>query len=301
MCAGGETLISNEVLPIVKELILEGHYVMIVTNGTLSKRFREISEFSDEIRRHLFIKFSLHYLEMKRLNMLEKFSENVNLMKEKKVSYTVEITPSDELVPYIDELRDYCMNNFGALCHVTIARDDRTENIDVLSKYDFKKYTDIWGVFKSDLFDYKKDIFYEKRKEFCYAGAWSISVNLETGIISQCYNEKIIGNIYDADKPINFTPVGCNCSIAHCYNGHVFLSLGLIPELYSPTYDKLRNRTCVDGTEWLQPEMKEVMQTKLVETNKEFGKLKKYSINKQHKPKTNKIKAIKRKIGKIIK
>ena len=48
-CAGGETLLSDEVLPVVHELLCEGHYVMIVTNGTLTKRFEEISNWSEEL------------------------------------------------------------------------------------------------------------------------------------------------------------------------------------------------------------------------------------------------------------
>lgn len=301
LCAGGETLLSNEVIPLAKELIAEGHYVMIVTNGTISQRFKQISLLSEYERTHLFIKFSLHYLEMKRLDYLEKFAANVNLMKQANVSFTVEVTPSDELVPYIDELKDYCIHSFGALCHVTIARNDLTPNIDVLTKYDFNAYIDIWKDFDSELFDFKKEIFYKKRNEFCYAGAWSISVNLETGVISQCYNEKQIGNIYELDRPITFEPVGNKCSIAHCYNGHVFLALGLVPELDTPTYAELRNRVCNDGTEWLQPEMKEVMQTKLSETNKEYSALKKRVINRSNGKKKTTLKDIKRKIRKVIK
>ena len=57
-CAGGETLFSAEVLPVVRELLLEGHYVMIVSNGTISKRFDEIAELPEDLRSHLFIKFS---------------------------------------------------------------------------------------------------------------------------------------------------------------------------------------------------------------------------------------------------
>ena len=38
-CAGGETLIAEEVIDIIKALLVEGHYVMVVTNGSLTKRF----------------------------------------------------------------------------------------------------------------------------------------------------------------------------------------------------------------------------------------------------------------------
>lgn len=124
MCAGGETLLSEEVLPIVKQLLLEGHYVMIVTNGTVTKRFEEVAQWPKELLSHLFFKFSFHYLEMKRLNMMERYFANIQMIKAAGVSFTVEITPADELVPYIDEIKEISEKNLGALPHITIARDD---------------------------------------------------------------------------------------------------------------------------------------------------------------------------------
>ena len=304
LCAGGETLLSEEVLPIVKALVDEGHYVMIVTNGTLTKRFLEISEFDEKIRSHIFIKFSFHYLEMLRLDMLERFAENVNLMKKSKVSFTVEITPSDELIPYIDDVKKYCVENFGALCHVTIARDDMTNGIDILSKLSFDEYKNTWSQFDSDLFNFKSKIFYQKRKEFCYAGDWFLYLNMETGSIRQCYCGEIIGNIFDLEKPIAFKAIG-KCPLPHCYNGHSFLTLGVIPNFDCINYDKTRNRICSDGSEWLQSEMKEVMQSKLYETNKEYSPIKKYIVNKNNN-KSNltqkqKIKRLKRKAKATVK
>ena len=283
LCAGGETLLSDEVLPVVKTLISEGHYVMIVTNGTLTKRFLEISQFSENICSHLFIKFSFHYLEMVRLGWLERFSENVNLMKNHGVSFTVEITPSDELIPHIDDIKEFCIKHFGALCHVTIARDDRTGGIDVLSELDFDTYKSVWKQFNSELFQFKSEIFYIKRKEFCYAGDWSLYINLESGSIKQCYCGNELGNIYDFSDELHFKAIGYNCTLPHCYNGHAFLTIGDIPEICSTTYDLTRNRTCTDGTEWLQPEMKYIMHSRLQDSNKQFSKSKKWWVSNEHK------------------
>lgn len=41
-CGTGETLLGEDILPIVYEILKEGHYVQIVTNGTITKRFDEI-------------------------------------------------------------------------------------------------------------------------------------------------------------------------------------------------------------------------------------------------------------------
>ena len=300
ICAGGETLLSEEVVGVVEALIQVGHYVMIVTNGTLTNRFREISCLPKSIRSHLFIKFSLHYLEMIRLGWLDRFAENVRLMKKSGVSFTVEVTPSDELIPLIPDLKTYCIENFGALCHITIARDDRTGGIDVLSDLDYEAYKRTWSQFDSEMFMFKTEIFYKKRTEFCYAGDWSIYLNLETGDIRQCYCGKIIGTLYDFTHPIAFEAIGSNCSYPHCYNGHAFLTLGDIPEINTTTYDKTRNRICIDGSEWLQPEMKEIMSSRLQETNKEYVSIKKFLINKRFVGKKT-LKEYKRKIKRVIK
>ena len=283
-CAGGETLLSEDVLPVVKELLYEGHYVMIVTNGTVSSRFEEITTWPKCLLSHLFFKFSFHYLELKRLGWIDRFADNVERIKRVGASFTIEVTPSDELVPYIDELKECCMNCFGALCHVTIARDDRTTGIDVLSNYSYEEYRRIWGQFNSQLFELKDALYHQKRKEFCYAGDWSFYLNLESGRLTQCYCGKELDNIYqEPETSLHLKAIGGHCSLPYCYNGHAFLTAGDIPELKTITYADTRNRKCVDGSEWLQPEMKAFMSTKLYASNKEYNSLRKIRINNEDK------------------
>lgn len=273
-CAGGETLLSEDVIPVIKALLEEGHYLMVVTNGSLTGRFKELMQFPESLKKRLIFKMSFHYLELKRLKMLDVFVNNVNQIKNGGASYTIEITPSDELMPYIDELKTFCLDHFGALCHTTIAREDISGNINHLSQLSFEDYIKTWSVFESNLLNFKKDIFYKKRKEFCYAGDWSIYINLTTGDYKQCYSERKIGNIYNK-KPLKFCAIGNRCKIAHCYNGHAFLTLGTIPEMKTPTYASLRDRNeC-----WLQPEMREFISSKLVESNKEYSRCKKFKTN----------------------
>lgn len=172
------------------------------------------------------------------------------------------------------------MEKLGALCHVTIARDDRTSGIEVLSKYSFDEYKKIWGTFDSDLFKFKSSIFYLKRKEFCYAGEWSIYLDLNSGNYRQCYCGKYLGNIYNnIEEPLHFEVIGNYCPFPHCYNGHSFLTLGDIPELNTPSYATLRNRVCSDGTSWLQKDMKNFMESKLIESNDEYSNIKKAKIS----------------------
>lgn len=299
LCAGGETLLSTEVIPVVKALLEEGHYVMIVTNGTMTNRFKEIAQLPKELLERLFFKFSFHYLELLRLNFMDKYFDNVLMMHNSGCSFTVEITPSDELIPHIEDIKKVCMEKLGDLCHITIARDDRTDEIIHLSKYDFDEYKNIWGQFKSELFDFKSKIFYKKRKEFCYAGDWSVYINLTSGDMKKCYFSKAIDNIYtNIDEPLKFEAVGCNCQLAHCYNGHAYLALGDIPEAGKDvTYASLRNGE-TEGQEWLKPKMKEFMSQKLYDNNEEYSCERKKQINEHQK--INKLKySIKRSLVKI--
>lgn len=280
MCAGGETLLSPEILPIIYELLCEGHYIMIVTNGTVTPRFYEIASWPKELLKRLFIKFSFQYLEMLRLNWHDRFFSNVHLMKENGVSFTVEVTPSDELVPYIPALKELCIERLGALCHVTIARDEKTEGFEVLSKYSFEEYKQIWRQFDSELFDFKSKLFYVKRKEFCYAGDWSLFLDLGSGVLRQCVRGKTICNIYeDVSNPIPYEAIGHKCQFPHCYNGHSYLAFGDIPELRTPTYTQIRDRVCTDGSHWLQPEMAAFMATRLYDSNTQYSLWKKGKIN----------------------
>ena len=299
LCAGGETLLSEDVISLIKALLEEGHFVMVVTNGSLKKRFEEISKFPIDLLNHLFFKFSFHYMELKRMELLDTFVENVNKMKKSGASFTIEITPNDELEKYKTEIKEFSIKHFGALPHITIGRKD-SEDIPPLTEHKFEDYIKIWKEFDSEMFNFKSEIFGVKRKEFCYAGEWSAYLNIETGVLTQCYCGSKICNIYEnIDKKINFLAIGCNCQMPHCYNGHAFLTFGDIPELNTPTYDKLRDRKCTDGTTWLTKEMREFMQRKLVEYNEIYDEARKKKINNINKRKLLYIK-VKRKIKEVI-
>jgi hypothetical protein len=280
-CASGETLLGEDIIPVIKAILEEGHYLMLVTNATLKMRFDEIAAFDVKLLKKLFFKFSFHYLELLRLNLIDTFFDNIKKMERVGCSFTVELTPYDELVPHINEIKKVCLENLGTLPHVTIARDNRTKSRNHLSSlYDFETYKKIWGIFDSELFNFKKKIFYQKRREFCYAGDWSAFIDLSSGVMRQCYCGKILEeDIYrDTNAPLKFEAIGHKCKIAkhaHCYNGHAFLTLGVIPEFTAPTFDTMRNRVRLDGKQWLQPEMQEIMSQKLKDNNKEYPFFKK--------------------------
>lgn len=269
MCGQGETLIPPEVIDITREILAQGHYIMIVTNGTLTKRFEAFEQFPEEYRRRLGFKFSYHYLELKRKNLFDTFYANVERMKAAGCSFTIEMTPNDELEPYIEEIKEECMKHFGALCHLTIPRDEAQEGYKLLSEHSRDEFVKIWSQFDSDMFRFKLSTWEQKRKEYCYAGMWSGLLNIGNGELRACYGSRIVQNIFeDLSKPIDWVATGKRCPLDHCYNGHSLLALGTIPSINTCHYCQERDRLNVnDGSHWLNPEMYEFLNHRLEDYN----------------------------------
>lgn len=282
LCGGGETLLCPQIAETVKAFLQEGHYVMLVSNGTVTKVLEQIAAFPKELLKHLTFKFSYHYLEHHRLGLTERFFANIKMMRDAGCSFTLEVTPNDELIAHIEEMKAEVLRYLGALCHVTIARNDIVPSIPILSELPEEEFYRIWEQFDSPLFDFKRTIFGKHQEHFCYAGEWSVYVHLGTGVMTQCYEGRVLDNIYEnTDRPLHFEAVGHRCKTAHCYNGHSFLSLGDIPELDTPTYAELRNRESGDGKEWLNEEVKAFLSGKLKDSNKEYSRLKKWMVDRK--------------------
>lgn len=271
-CADGETLMTKDIDLYVKALLEEGHYAEVVTNLTITPVLEKFLGWDKELLKHLEFKCSFHYLELKKRGKLELFAENVNKIWAAGASANIEITPSDELIPYINEVKEFSMRNFGALPHLSIARDDRTSDIDYLTALPISEYDKVWSQFDSDFWKFKKTIFGVKPKGYCYAGAWSLYIDLSTGQAMQCYCGKNWGDVFvNSRKPLPNMPIGKKCKISHCYNGHALLTLGLIPYATDICYGNIRNRIKVDGSQWLQPELLSFFNSKCIETNNEFS------------------------------
>ncbi|MDD3149322.1 MAG: radical SAM protein [Candidatus Gastranaerophilales bacterium] len=280
-CGAGETLLPPEMTDIIRCVLEEGHYIMVVTNGTVSKRFDEIVSLPKELLSRLMFKFSFQYLELKRKKMFDKFFDNIEKIKKAGCSFSLEITPNDELIPELEELKEMCLSRVGALCHVTVARDSTKENLPILTKYSKSKYKKIWSQFDSIMFEYKLSVFNKKRREFCYAGDWTGFLNIGTGYFKQCYKGKTLQNIFEnIDEPIKFCAIGNNCPEEHCYNAHVWLTYGNIPKHKSPTYAEMRDRVCTNNETWLKPNVEKFMRSKLIESNKEYSLKEKRRANK---------------------
>lgn len=272
LCGAGETMLVKNLAEIVKNLLEEGHYVNVTTNGTITKAFDEFFRIiPEELLPHLNFSFSFHYLELLRLKQMDKFWDNISKVRTNGCSFVLQINLCDEYMPYWDEIKKLSIEKIGAPPQVAATRKEHNLENDVelytsLSREDYEKKGD---EFQSPLFKFTMKNFMVKRKEFCYAGKWSFVLNLQTGIMRPCYCSLSHINIYKQLGGVKnvFQPVGRHCQSPFCMNSSHFIALGSVPECSdAPTYAELRNRITPNG-EWYSSEFKQFVSQKLYENN----------------------------------
>jgi len=272
LCGAGETMLTPKLADISYELLKEGHFVNITTNGTIDKAFDEFEakayEFP-ELTKKLNFSFSLHHLEMIRTKTYHRFWQNIDRIKRIGASFVVQINLCDEYEPYLQEIKEDCIKHIGAMPQVAATRDEicekKNNEVVLYTSHSKDEYMESGQIMQSPLFDYTMKNFMVKRKEFCFAGRLSYVLNLSTGIIKPCYCSYNYQNIYEnTDKKIKLYPVGRHCQSPFCMNSSHFMSFGVIPELKDgPSYADLRNRVTIEGTEWYQKEFKEMASQKI--------------------------------------
>ena len=275
ICGAGETTLQSEIADIVYNILKNGHYVNITTNGTITKRLEEILVRAGEYVSHLHFSFSFHYLELKRLNLLGIFFDNINMVRSAGASIMVQFNMCDEYIPYLDEMERLCIKKVGAKPQVAATRRETSglQKIELLTEHTEDEYREYGRRFESPLFEFTMKNFNVKRTEFCYAGDWAGNLDLSTGYLRRCYGSYIFQDIFrNPDKPIYFMAVGKHCGSKFCMNSSHFMSLGVIPEIYTPSYMDLRNRK---EAGWYTNEMQEFLSSKLVESNEEYNQRKK--------------------------
>ncbi len=271
----GETMLQPQIVELCTHLLREGHFIEFVTNCTVSKVVDEFLALPEDLLKRLEFKISFHYKELQERNMTDKFWNNVKKIQTSACSFTLELMPYDEIIKDIDSIIKVCEDNVGARCHLTVGRADYFSTRQLLTDLSREEYVEKWSVFSSQMFELKMKLLGVKRREFCYAGDWTIYVNLYTGETAPCYAQGADQNIFEnPDKPIRFRAVGHHCREPYCINGHAHISLGVIPQYDSPRYVDVRNRVRKDGTEWFNPECKEFFGAKLCESNQEYGTIK---------------------------
>lgn len=281
ICAGGETLIEDGIVPVIYELLEEGHYIGIVTNGTIKHTIDQLLEFPLEFKERLLFKFSFHYEELIRQDKLEEFFQTVQQVKEQGASFSLELPAYDEFIGESEKIRAVSEKYTGYAPHVNVLRDERKFGFPILSKYPKEDLKKIWSDYHSDLFDFRLQIMEEQYRGFCYAGDWAFTVHLETGEIRQCFSERIIDYLYaHLDEKLNLCAVGSHCHAKYCYVCHSFLTLGVIPELnIQYRFRDMRDR---EG-KWLTPKMREFLSQRLFENNHLYSEFETDQVNKRNK------------------
>lgn len=264
--AQGETLIPEELPNVVLEILKQGHFVNITTNGTLSRHLEKLLEATQGYHDHLHLSFSFHYVELKNRNLLDTFFNNIRRVWNDGCSILLQINLVDEYIPYWDEIKQLSIKHVGALPQVALTRAERNGNFDIFSEHTFSDYVKIGKEMKSPLFDFTCVNFNQKRREFCNAGWWSGVLNMETGELRGCYGQGFSYNVFkNIEEDIPFAPIGKNCQLKYCVNSSHFISQGVIPSLLPlPSYGELRNR---EEAHWYQPEMRKFLYEQFEDVN----------------------------------
>lgn len=265
ICSDGEPTLLDELPDVIEALLSEGHYVMLVTNGVSRTAIKRCLYLNSKYIDRLFFKLSFHYEEMKRLNLLDAFFENVREIETMGISYTVEYIVCDDTIDIIDEMKSVCLREMGALPQMNIPRDERKHNLGICSKHTLKNYYQMYQKLdvSSELFDYRFEKLGKKYTDYCYAGLRSLWVNLGNGKSYQCYKQPVLQDFMkDVDKKVKWLPVGNNCTEAHCFVVHAYSALGVVEPMnrwkINYTYTEIRNRSCKDKEDWIKGNYKKI-------------------------------------------
>lgn len=189
----GETLLPKDVVPLIIGLLQEGHYVQVITNGTLTERIHQLVDKAEQagLSERLLISFSLHFIELEKGNWLKIYADNINYVRKKGVSFRISMVCSDADIEAEKRIHEFCQKDLhGVVLNIGSAKkyNEITGNIEGLwSKYDKKTYYEkVMSIFPSYNLEYIKDLDEIDNHKFCYAGSWYFQVDFTTGTYSQC-------------------------------------------------------------------------------------------------------------------
>ena len=241
-CGMGETLLCKEMTDIICCTLKQGNIVNVTNNGTITSAINKLINLPKDLSSRLVFAFSLHYKELKNRNLLGVFAENVKNVMRSNSSFTVQLNLYDGYLEFLEEIKNYCLENFGALPQLALTRNQKN-GMKIYSVHDMKTYRNFGKDFDSPMFEFACDNFLKKRTEFCHAGEKSYTLDLASGNLRMCYAEPQIFNIYDdLNATVPEISVGYNCHSDYCVNAIHFLALGVMPEVNCPSYAELRNR-----------------------------------------------------------
>lgn len=277
ICGEGETLLAKEMPEVIRNILEQGHFVNVYTNGTMTQRFDEILKIvPSELFSHLSFAFSFHYLELKRLKKFDIYFSNFSKMKQAGCSVVSNMVLDDKYLPYVEEIKEVTKANIGAYPQISFPKKHNDNSNWTALTEDEDKLKKIGEGFKSKYLDFTEKYFNYNRKQFCYAGKWSFTLELTTGDIARCYNYRPHQNIFeDTESEIKLFPIGNTCLCKAC-GGGLFLPQGVVPSLHTPSYIEVKNR---EEAHWYTPVYKQFLEQQLTSNNKEYGRLQQMAIN----------------------
>lgn len=192
--------------------------------------------------------------------MVNRFFSNIDKVRSAGCSFVLQINLVDEYLPYWDEIKSVSLERVGALPQVALTRKENYPGYRIMTDGTVENYVKKGREMESPLFEFTLRNFNKQQNGYCYAGSWAATLDLYTGKMTACYGQGIHQNIYhDLNAPIVFKPLGCCCA-DYCVNSSHFLSLGVIPQISTPSYAELRNRVIAA---WYNEELESFLSKKL--------------------------------------
>lgn len=234
-----ETLLAKEIVPFVHGLLHYGHVVTIVTNATLSQRINELLDCPELDLRNLIVKASFHFEELMKRFLLSTYFDNIKAVLKKGASAYPFVVISPAYLNYLKEISELMQFNLGIKAHCSPCNKIKNEH-DLIYSSDFdpvpteKLMTELDKYFDTRI--YRECVRYKDinvQTTFCYAGSWSLGVDLSTGSVLKCHNYPIYGKSFfeNIDQPYEWDePVAMSCGIESCCLQYNFFSEGLLPD-----------------------------------------------------------------------
>ena len=131
MTASGETFIAKELPYISLELLKQGHFINITTNGTLTYHIEKFIKITEGYHDHIHISFSLHYTELLRKNLIDVFFDNIKKVRDSGCSILLQINLVDEYVPYWNQIKQISKERIGAYPQVALTRKISNKSFEI--------------------------------------------------------------------------------------------------------------------------------------------------------------------------
>lgn len=234
-----ETLLAKEVVPFVHGLLHYGHIVAVVSNATLSTRIDELLDCPKEDLKNLILKASFHYEELKKRELLSVYFQNIKKTIFSGASAFPFVVISPEYSKHLKEIGELITANLGIKAHCSPCNSINNEfDLRFHSEFDPQPTEELMQTIDC-YFDtrlYRECVRYKEvdvQNTFCYAGRWSLGIDMATGVTYKCHNFRMDSeNFYkDVDKPYQWgEPIGMSCAIESCCLQYNFYSENLLPD-----------------------------------------------------------------------